>query len=808
MRQRNSDGFSLSLSNKIDKSFGVYKIRPFREEEEDNQDKKEFLRIGETNIPRLLLRQKYPKHQYPFLFCKIEETIEAFKNRTIFHIDNNIIDSILSSCESKEIYGFPKEFLLNISKSSTSESFFLLNSILYRLHLCYTIIDECRYNLSEENQKTIFWIQLFIDSHLDLCNYMIDKKSFSDEQLFNYEYNKDDLSKSSFQQYHPHDSRIAYCGDLPDLISCIDMGNIWYSVKPKSRMKNITSALIHIIGCKTQSHKCQLRNFIKILRGYFKDFPVMIDLFRFILELSMMGNYPHAIHRPRFEQRLQIRKSFQNREDLTNEILFDWMSQNCQIVYYATKEMYMFTVERHKILDLIMSETTHWDRIKENIKKSTEMIRKNISKDNYPETNTLHDLQPELELMHQNTLNYITKLKKCNFVKKMIHGMDVYYKKHQLEEKSISIQSSEIILFQYFQDDEEKYLSFLQNMKFVVDEMKDFELKWLICFSISEDSYENLRRLYFDYEYKDIPDNSLSKRIKDIYQTKPFDFHLIRIYLNMLIEKDDFTEYNLSSDYAENQIQALKAKLFIPPWKSLPKEADLFYYCSICRKWANPIVDPLIAKTRMNYYSQGSEQVLYNHDDNSLYCGKYNTSINIRKIINSNENFDDDVLDDLDIARKIRRHKECTRCYYTELKTIHMIGKIKKLNGKLWALCEICASLTQWEGAKFSKLGFTCTKHFTLKNNNPSINNNSTDKCLYCEIPLINENRTLQILNDDNNQFKLMYAKICNTHFEMCKYLFRNSTILRKSKLCSVITNRTNYEGSKTHFIKPRKILI
>jgi len=716
-----------------------------------------------------------------------------------------------------------------------------------------------------ESYQVLLWLQLFIDTHLDLCGYMIERKAYTDSELVVAENNRDDLAKSVFEQYYPHDERVTFCGNFPDLTPCIDMGNIWYDNRPKPRVQNVISALIHIIACKTQGHKCQLRNFIKILGGYFQQYSSIIELFRTILQTSMMGNYPHTYHRPRFEQRIRIRRSFKDRRAFDDNHFFKWISQNDQFVYYATKEFYMFMVTRQWILDQFMCETTNWSEIKISIKEAMDVTRTRISIDTFLDESNFDLIHKDLKEIHQKTLPFITKLKKSEFLYKCLQEMNRYHEHELVNKKSTMVQTSEMILSQSFRKDDEidvdAYVKLLTDMKFVVDRTTKenvIETKWLKCFGISKEGYNLIRMLYFEYECKDVADNAISRHVDKLYKTRPYDFHLIRIFFRMIQENLALKVYNLSRDYADNQLAALRSKHFILPWEPLPDDIDEFYYCSVCQKWLNPVVDPITAKTKLNVYSQGFEKALYDHASGLLYCGKQNTSISVKKLMDSGVYYKEGEIDDLAAARIIRRHKDAARCSDTSLRSIHMLGIVKKLNGKMWALCEICGSLTQWEGAKFGNLGFTCGRHNKpiQKKKNPTDNSlesmipqtitvhrdqlecdeeeeeevneragfttdlrtlkkrkveqvETEPRCIYCGMKIEDKgkSRLNRILNDDNQSLIYIDAWLCGSDFDKCKRLFTNGSIVRKSRIIQVIRRRFAFDGMQTHIKKPHRVI-
>ena len=705
MRQRDKSGFSVSLGNGNSKSensvFGVNKIAPVIEDEVCHDEQgSEFVTIR-GNIPTLLLRRyfesknKWKKLQY--VFCEFDHTYRSMSNGLVPFMDD--MKHVLSY--SSNIYGFKGDVMKSLLTDNAGYE--VVKSLIYRLYKAHALMEKYK---ELKDYKMSFRLQLFIDTHMDLAMYMQTNDLYTNEDLLDPDSNCDDMICSAVDKYYPHAKRFIYCGDLPDLTTCIDQGNIWYDVRPKQKIDNVVSAIIHLISCKTETQKCQDRNLVRILWMYFKDFPILFQLYRLIILMSLYGNYPHARERPNFETRIEIKKSFSNPK-LTERLLFLWMKENEELVYYCTKEIYMYMIEKQYALDQMKTETSHWTKIKLMIGSAMDISRSYVNRttiqyDGYP------CITKEMELNHQETLRYISKLRKGGFLDIIINNMNKYYNKYVVNKFSTSIQNSEMDLTPDLLKDMEfvvcsRYNTYVEN---------NIQLVWLKCFGISENGYDEIRNLYYDYEYKDMADNAIIRRLKRIYDSNSHDFHIIRCYFKKIYDRKSFSVYNLSYTYAQNQLKALRTKYFIPPWENIQDDSDLFYYCTICKKWSNPVVNPITSKSRLNVYSVGLEKALFDCFSNELFCGKQSTSINIRKLMDNGDYFREGVIESQKNAKTIRKHKETAKCCDTQLQSIHMIGKLQKLNNKLWALCEICASLTQFEGAKLSKLGFTCGRHY------------------------------------------------------------------------------------------------
>jgi hypothetical protein len=820
-------GFSIGLSNNDPNRFslGINKISPIREDEFDLK-KPDFLTVR-GNVPVVLLRRKFestPKwNKLQFVFCDFRETVSAFNSKNVDILRKS--KKILSFRQS--IFGFRLDVIKDLIENDSGYN--IVKSIIFRLYYAHSLID---YYTSLKDFDTTFRLQLFADTHIDLCSYMNENQVYNDHELNDPDSNHYDLVHSALEKYYPHQKRFIFCGDLPDLTPCIDQGNIWYDVRPKQITENVVSAIIHLIACKTETQKCQDRNFLRILYGYFENFPVLYQLYKIMIEVSLLGNYPHAKERPKFGKRIEITENFRS-TFLTESSFFLWMNENEDFVYYCTKELYAYMIQQQYSIDVMKSESSHWTKIKSMIFEAMDISRSYVSRSNGNRDGFI-EIKKEISTMHQETLKYLTKLRKGTFLDIAINEMNKFYDKSIVDKYSASIQNSEMELSQEVLDAmdiviKQRYTIYIDNV---------IETKWLICFGITKNGFEEIRNLYFDYEVKDIADNAIIRRIERIYKANKLDFHIIRCYLKKIYDHKSFGEYKLCYRQAFNQKMALRSKFFVPPWEGLSEDSDLFYYCEICKKWSNPIIDPISKKTSPNVYALGLEKALYDYTTDSLYCGKQNTSINVRKLMDNGLYYKEGKIEDQKAAKTIRKHKEVARCCDTKLVPVNMIGIIKKLNNKLWALCEICGGLTEFEGAKLGKLGFTCGMHHSdimlhikssdnhevLKNQAHNYTLIARDRleemksiwygdltlgkdepldihklrCYYCEVGFGNVKEKMipvKIL-DDQNIFKMTFIRtlLCNTDFDKVSVLFEEGRIPKRSDILRLIQeqNRKN----------------
>ena len=229
-----------------------------------------------------------------------------------------------------------------------------------------------------------------------------------------------------------------------------------------------------------------------------------------------------------------------------------------------------------------------------------------------------------------------------------------------------------------------------------------------------------------------------------------------------------------------------------------------------------------------NVYAHGFEMVLYEVEKDTNYCGKQNIPINIKKCIESGAYYGTESMESEKVAKNIRKNKEKPRCCNTPLVGIHMLGKCKKLGKRFWAMCEICAGLTEWEGAKFGPNGFTCCQHykyarFRVKEDDEEGGSEGGKndfgprtgghRCFYCEEPLTNPeeaNRIIRILRTEGVGYGYRYenARLCNPDYDKCKWMLEKNgnKIQNSDEIKKVVSYARKRDQIKTKIPRPKKV--
>jgi hypothetical protein len=249
------------------------------------------------------------------------------------------------------------------------------------------------------------------------------------------------------------------------------------------------------------------------------------------------------------------------------------------------------------------------------------------------------------------------------------------------------------------------------------------------------------------------------------------------VFFSKLYFENDTKEYHLTDDFRKNQVLALRAKHMIHPWDDMPRHITTFYFCSICKKWAHPIVS-IGQKGIQNSYSMGTDKSMYNFSKSALVCGRQTLSVSIRKL-KENGDYNRETTNKEKDARIIRKHKKNSFCSNTPLIPVDMLGIVKKLDGKLWVLCEICGCLIQFDGTKFTIQGVTCGNHTNyaseiqiMSTRNILYPHVKEKRCFYCNVSEKSKVlKMVKILEDTTEELLIKEYYVCGSEYDKIKYL-------------------------------------
>jgi hypothetical protein len=723
------------------------------------------------NTPRLLLgrfyqesdigdRKIYHKQKMRFILCPFTDMVDLVKSKDFFEISNSIYEEASAiehaiknnPCpETKTLFGFPIDVLTVLKIWEYQMQYATIWCLLLRLWVAHNELTL----YVDSHPKHALRLQLFIDSHINLCSYILRSKQFEDSELLDPRNNHDSVAVCAVRQYCPNNRDFAYAGNLPNMTSCMFVGNLYYDVRPKPKTVALPHALIHIFACKTQPQKCQLRNFVNILYKYVEKFPIIAKLYREIVRVSLLGNYEHARVRPHFELRMKIYEEC-NPANYNPTDFFHFLLDNDKMIFQMTKEFHMFTVESDLAIDDLMQEKNpSWKNIKGIVCDAMDICRSILKMDAVKNRcfgwktirQELLSMRPELldqtrawkqamdqikrgvlnedssslfVLMHdQMTFSHnrskqisCAKLRKGSYLDVIGHYIDVFFETKITDQNSTKQNNSEM----HFSKAMIERINLVARS--IVHQHSNGKLKdgkvplfYLKAFAISKEGYALLCKIEYLYEKHNVPDNAINKYLKFFYNSCKRDFHLFHVLLKSVIHYRMFKRHALSLDYYQNQRRALLVKRFKMPWQDFEAHDDIYYYCPTCKKFKNSACDSNSNFSPKNIYAQGCENAVFDLITKKLYCTKKSIPQSIKNSIDSGVYESGEKISDRSLAKLIRKHKEAVQCSETELIGVHMCGWVQQLQKRKWILCSICAQPTIFETCKFGDLGVTCGLH-------------------------------------------------------------------------------------------------
>ena len=766
-----------------------------------------------TLLPRLVLGRLFP--DYPLVFCQFGKTVAAARARpstfalflspdltsagTMYSFDASVLLRVVAdvrngSCASAasdaddDDSSDSDDAAADATSAPAESRFRVLLSLLYRVHAATRLMRVIQppaaaaaWRSRETTSAAVaartawvggraashppasaaYWLQLFIDTHIELALGMHATATYDDAGLNDIDRNPTSIGASILKANFPHDARAMHCGDLPDLSACIQFASVWFQVRAKTTAESVADALIHLVAVKTQTHKCQVRNFAQIAFRFGKDYPQIMPLFRALLSVSLLGNYPHARFRPDFAARLHIVHSVR-RVVCSDRELFLYLRENEQFAYGVVKEYYRYLVAQRPAFEAVLEETTRWAAVRDCVGEAMDQARSvaalapgngtpsgrarmdaffvrvrapagqalaaaeasvlpvdpqgaMVGGNEELHGDAVRTISADMHALHEvSELPLITKMRKALFSGIIVPEMrkcfkDLYLKDHVVRPQSSLMQLAEL-------DGSERAAVTVRAIRLIVerrvprhDSCEPLELGWLAYLGVSSEGLAALRAMCYDYETKDIADNSIMRRIRSIHDHAARDFFVMHTFFEAVEEWRAGAGFSLPRCYAESQAAVLRAKTFTPPYVPLPPGADLYYMCQACHRWLSDVVVRGDPDTRENRHSMNFKNALYSYDTGKIYCGRQKVSVNTRKQVESGRYSDPDAyVEDVREARKVRHYLSTPLCCSVPATPVHMLGWCQRLGGKLYALCECCAAVTQWGGAGFGPVGFTC----------------------------------------------------------------------------------------------------
>jgi hypothetical protein len=717
-----------------------------------------------------------------WLICDFSELLLKFKNDKTF-------DENLTKRFSKEFnfhYNNPVSFQRNEVEIilSMTEKCLIFRAMGLRLHFIFMEIEKLP-------KFSYHWFRI-IDYHINLFISIRKSSYYDDESLQDETKNESNFVTSMLEQFYPTHKQIFYWGDLPCMVFCLDSSNLWYDVRPKN--KDLISSIVHIFLCKTLAQKCQLRNFQQIMLKYCQKYPIILKLLKCIIPISLLGNYPFCNQQTGMKFRMETYTVFSSIWGFDDTRFMDWVRDNITLVRFCCKEFNRFCIDCDIALEKTLFETTTWKKVKIGLSKTMDIIRFRLSSESFTIDIGELDINSDLTNFHQTFLVSMWKLKKNNFLEIIVAEMGKLKEKGR--GKRLTKKKFWDVKAQYITSIDTELIDLITNREALFKGVR-VPLKWLKVIGVSKMGVNTMRNLMDDYIVKHTADNSLYRRLLSVYNNRPRDFFLIFQYFNRMMDIRSLREFYFPQSVKEQQELALRTKHFITPGDPLPPSTYTFSFCTLCNRWAHPVVNNNEPKTCAGCFAYGSKKTLYDHISGDTYCGKKINPTVMKKILENTSTLDPDLDTLKEEVDKSKDNQEVVLCSRSKLVHVNMLGTIKKIRKTSYALCTRCGVLMNYDGECFSNNGITCVLHRSEPLANLdlisdtsikvySLVDEQTIRCDWCWNVLQKKSmNSITLYDDSNHLFECKKYFLCATDYKSFKRVssrspIRTTSIFRK----------------------------
>lgn len=643
----------------------------------------------------------------------------------------------------------------------------ILSAVIIRLVLLHELLI-----LYENKDRFTHIIYLFMDCMLDLCNAMKSSAQWKDSDI---------IANGFDVLYYPHGRRFIHAGDLPDLTPMLYESSLWYEKKPC--LDNDMSKILHIFASKVQNHRCQKRSIVNVIKKYterpngYSD-RIILSMVKDIIYIGLMGNYPGTRYRPRFDLRMKLRQDCLLYNMSSRIKCLEWMSKYSHVILSLLREFNIYTLRfSPSCLSILLLTRQHYE--KEMLsKRIMDYSREIIDVTPTFDKTTLNEIMGIIHAEHikiQTKTLKPTKIRKSTFLKLIKNAIESGPNITELTITTLSDVQIECIK-----------LCAEQGSK---NETGWLEIDWLPYLGFTAENYQSLKKLYFNHELRECPDDSIKCWIKFIMDNNHNDYFILALFIKTLVQCSCIRVKVLPKFMFQNQIEASRARFNLYPWNVTPNEITIKRYCKGCFNWADTVFSVYTNRNASNgtrssngssnntssNYTNSNNNITNNNNNNNRGNGSNNNSSN-----NTN-NYKSSAFG-LKSAyyNTVREIITCSNnltplCRQEPLAEINLAGKAIKLitpkrqkrQAYWYTLCATCGVLTTFSIDHLSFRGPDCGNHRTIStyhelrvSGNAYIQSISMSTDLY---KLHNARKEFNIVKDDTFTSKI-FTRGSNTN--------------------------------------------
>ncbi|ELR11440.1 uncharacterized protein ACA1_121480 [Acanthamoeba castellanii str. Neff] len=405
--------------------------------------------------------------------------------------------------------------------------------------------------------------------------------------------------------------------ELPDMTGLLPTTSVWRNIKRPGSDMDIVATLTHLFMCKTQPHKCQIRNTSSIICRKIYKSRVVSALVRDI------------------RMRLRTDHLFISQTHDTN--LTTWIGENQKLVYCAMKEFYVHQLSHcHPLRDVLMEYTPHEQSEHERHSRSTMDAVRDVISRSPDASSALARIEAVCVNACKLAHTHITKLSKGTFedvfsstaaswvVKHdsvfveraarkigIVHahspddaahmekaGLVVYDMMLQGRTKAYVRMGLFDVMGPFEGDDERarRNAGIARNLaRFVTSkdpsDRGSFQLAIRMLGELgvmSREGSRELASLFESYELSSMPYNSIVDSIERMRGSCQRDLIISLVFTRTVYRKRGFGQVALTGDVALRQVEARRRLFRVMPWQETPDDVGVVRYCT-CGAWAEHV---------------------------------------------------------------------------------------------------------------------------------------------------------------------------------------------------------------------------
>lgn len=538
----------------------------------------------------------------------------------------------------------------------------LYTAVMLRVGVALCAAAEIRTNLRYQyhsdarSQWAVLMLQLFADTHLDLCVLCDTLACYTDvfletplaaqgapmaQQPSKSVVINDSMLLSPLHMAYPHPLRAPFAGELCDATPSVALCNLWGDVG--ARTPSLHASFVHIFMCKATNHKCMKRDFDKMLCSEMGAHPELVPFVINLLECAHLGNYPGARERPHWRWRKLVRSTYhtepfrlqswcsscnKNRRGGRTCSFCRYLHSIKMQVYLAVKEYLVFQVDLEGICATVLRAQGDWIGHERSVLRASDDLRRIMSeagRTRHPRPEDLAHARVSMldhaDLMHDCDKPFNSRSAKTHTIAGLLlEKVAAIGRKDIVANWTAPQQPLDILLG--CDEPEDRVCAPLRRAfhkqrhlgqrawrdVFDADCVRAiarlmyatgaFRGSLMAHLGMSPEGADMVFTLMFNLEIRDMPDNNASAVLRRLRTLNATDFLILHATLAEYVALLSPRSFSLGPRVHSQHMHALRLRNRVAPHRPLPDDAGTMHYCTGCQTVYAFVAQPPLATNR------------------------------------------------------------------------------------------------------------------------------------------------------------------------------------------------------------------